>query len=72
MKPQAQKTQPLSVAEFEAMPRDERFSYELIDGVVMMSPSPSFEHQKIGSNCTYSLREKMKLAGRAAVSYTHL
>ena len=35
--------------EFEAMEKDERLNYELIDGIVMMSPSPTFEHQAIGS-----------------------
>ena len=36
--------------EFEAMEKDERFNYELIDGVVMMSPSPSRGHQIIAHN----------------------
>lgn len=56
---QAQHLQRMSLTEFEEMPRDERFTYELIDGVVMMAPSPSYEHQKIGSNCIYSLRDKI-------------
>ena len=34
--------------EFEAMEKDESHNYELIDGVVMMSPRPSMEHQGIG------------------------
>lgn len=49
----------MTLEEFDAMPRDERFNYELIDGVVMMSPSPSFDHQKVGANCTYHLRSKV-------------
>lgn len=36
-----------TLEEFAAMEKDERFNYELIDGVVMMSPSPSREHQII-------------------------
>ena len=30
---------PVSLEEFEAMEKNERFNYELIDGVIMMSPS---------------------------------
>lgn len=52
----------VTLEDFEALPKDERFSYELIDGVVMMSPSPSFDHQKVGSNCTYHLRSKIEAA----------
>ena len=36
---------PVTPEEFEAMDKDERLIYELIDGVVMMSPSPSRNHQ---------------------------
>lgn len=51
----------VSLEAFEAMLKDERFTYELIDGVVMMSPpSPSFDHQKVGANCTYHLRSKIE------------
>lgn len=39
---------PVSPEEFEAMKKDERFNYEFVDGIVLMSPSPSREHQKIG------------------------
>ena len=38
---------PVTLAEFAAMEKDERLNYELIDGIVMMSPSPSREHQRI-------------------------
>lgn len=53
----------MTLEEFETMPRDERFNYELIDGGVIMSPSPSFDHQAIGSNIIYGLRDKIKTAG---------
>ena len=42
------KMESVTPKEFEAMAKDERFNYELIDGMVMMSPSPSREHQRIG------------------------
>lgn len=50
----------MTLKEFEAMEKDERLNYELIDGVVMMSPSPSREHQKIASNLHYALRTSLK------------
>ena len=46
---------PVTLEEFEAMEKDERFNYELIDGVVMMSPSPTFEHQTIGIKLSHKL-----------------
>ena len=46
---------PVSLEEFEAMEKDERLTYELIDGVVMASPSPSREHQTIANKVNYSL-----------------
>ena len=33
--------QPVTLAEFEAMEKQEGLTYELIDGVVMMSPRPA-------------------------------
>ena len=44
----AQPIKKMTLAEFEALPKEDHLNYELIDGLVMMSPSPSFEHQKIG------------------------
>ena len=46
--------------EFEAMEKDEHFNYELIDGIVMMSPSPSRVHQEISGNLYYVLRNVLK------------
>lgn len=46
----AKKIERVTLEEFETMEKDERFNYELIDGVVMMSPSPSRGHQKIEVN----------------------
>lgn len=45
----AEKMERVTLEEFEAMEREEGFNYELIDGVVMMSPTPNFQHQRIGS-----------------------
>ncbi len=48
-------TEPVTPEEFEAMDKDERLTYELIDGVVMMSPSPSREHQTISIKLSHKL-----------------
>lgn len=39
----------ITLEEFEEMEKDEHMNYELIDGVPLMSPSQSREHQTIGS-----------------------
>ena len=55
-------TEPVTPEEFEAMEKDERLTYELINGVVMMSPSPSDAHQSVGVNliiaCSNALKGK--------------
>ena len=40
---------------FAAMEKDDQFNYELIDGIVMMSPSPSKAHQRIANRVNYML-----------------
>ncbi len=39
--------EPVTPEEFEAMDKDERLNYELIDGIVLMSPRPNEKHQRI-------------------------
>ena len=51
----AKEIERITIEEFEAMEKDERFNYELIDGVVMMSPSPSRGHQKIEAIISHKL-----------------
>ena len=46
--------------EFEAMPKNDHCKYELIDGIVMMTPSPSFEHQVVGVNLISEFRAALK------------
>lgn len=40
---------------FLEMEKDEHAKYELIDGIICMSPSPSFEHQKVASKFLFLL-----------------
>lgn len=51
---------PVTLEEFERMDKDERMNYELIDGVVMMAPSPSEAHQNISGNIYYQSRLILK------------
>lgn len=44
---QLKELQPVTLAEFETMEKQEGWNYELIDGVVMMSPRPAVGHQRI-------------------------
>lgn len=57
---QLKELQSVTLAEFEVMEKHEHLTYELIDGVVMMSPRPSFEHQDISGNIYYELRNVLK------------
>ena len=56
----AKKIEPVTPEEFEAMEKSDHFSYELIDGIVMMSPSPSFKHQLISGNLYHELKTILK------------
>lgn len=51
--------QEVSLEEFEAMEKDKQFNYELLDGIVLMSPSPSFEHQEIAGKLYNGLFNKL-------------
>ncbi len=49
-----------SLEEFEAMPKEEHLNYEFIDGVVLMSPSPSRVHQAIGTQIIATAYSQLK------------
>ncbi len=49
--------QPLNLEEFDAMEQKEGLTYELIDGIVMMSPRPSIQHQRTSGNLYFELRK---------------
>ena len=46
--------------EFAAMEKDEHFTYELIDGIVLMSPRPAAKHQKVSLNLASALLHQLK------------
>lgn len=56
----AKQVKPLTLEEFSALEKDESYNYELIDGIMLMSPRPSFEHQNISGNLYYELRNVLK------------
>ena len=49
------KTDYTSMEEFEKMDKDNRYSYELIDGLVMMSPRPSITHQLLSKRLAFAI-----------------
>ena len=54
---------PFTVADLEAMP-DDGNRYELIDGMLVVSPAPSWGHQEMGLTAYVVLREKCPRAYR--------
>ena len=42
----------VTLEEFEQMEKTAHINYELIDGIVLMAPGPSREHQKIAVFCS--------------------
>lgn len=52
-----------TVEEFELMDKDEHLTYELIDGVVMMSPRPALKHQLVSANLHDALGAIVKKHG---------
>ena len=49
-----------SISDFNKMETKDENNYELIDGIVYMSPRPSAKHQNIMSNLHYELRSLLK------------
>ena len=53
------KKEKITPAMYEQLEKDEHLKYELIDGIICMSPSPSMEHQRIARKFVISLSEKL-------------
>ena len=58
-----------SFAEFEAMEKQERFQYELCDGMVLMSPRPSLRHSEVASRLLTLLNIPF-LKGKECLAYS--
>lgn len=56
----ANKMIPMTIEEFDSMEKDDGKTYELIDGVVLMAPSPSEKHQTVGGNIYHHSRLLLK------------
>lgn len=50
----------MTLEEFDSMSKEESMTYELIDGVVLMAPSPSEKHQTVGGNIYHHSRLRLK------------
>ena len=44
---------------YEQLKKDEHIKYELIDGIICMSPSPTIEHQRTAKKFVFSLSETL-------------
>lgn len=76
MNPNTNDLQRFTLEQFETMKKEEHCHYELIDGIVFMSPSPSREHQFAAHQIhglLYNLLSKSpcQAAGELDVQYNH-
>jgi len=49
-----------TLEEFEQMTKEEHITYELIDGLVMMSPRPAAKHQKVSMRLASAFLNQLK------------
>jgi len=49
----------LTLADWEAMPEDERFRLELVEGLLSIMPNPRSWHQHATTNLTYRIKEQL-------------
>jgi Uma2 family endonuclease len=55
------KTQLLTIADWDAMPFEEGYRYEIIEGELFVSCSPGLTHQMVSDNLVFLLRNFLKL-----------
>ena len=61
-----------TLEEFELIEKEENLTYELIDGVVMMSPRPALKHQLVAANLHDAISPIVKKLGCYALSEIEL
>ena len=49
----------LTLADWEAMPEDEQFRLELVEGLLSIMPNPRSWHQNAGTNLTYRVKDQL-------------
>ncbi|GLZ53880.1 Uma2 family endonuclease [Actinomycetospora sp. NBRC 106378] len=49
----------IDLAEWEALPEDTSARYELVEGVMVVSPRPSYRHQELVFRLCHQLREQL-------------
>lgn len=59
----------MTADEYLALPEDLLFRYELVDGVVFMSPSPTFDHQRIGAEVVAQIVQFLRKNPIGEVAY---
>lgn len=59
---------PFTVKDYERLP-DDGVRYEILDGVLVMTPAPSTEHQRISKRLHSILYQAIELTGRGEVFY---
>lgn len=59
----------LTYDDLRAIPEDDPFRHEILDGVHVASPSPVYRHQTISRRIQYQLYEQIELPGLGQVVY---
>lgn len=61
---------PITIEVFNKLEKDDGITYELVDGVILMSPRPNYRHQEIMSNLNLEIGNYLK--GKPCKSFTEV
>lgn len=59
----------LTYDDLEQIPEDDPYRHEIIDGIHIASPSPTYRHQRHSKRLHYQLYRQIELAGHGEVLY---